>query len=170
LVHLIGDRLARQSVRFGNDGKRGERRHDGVPVGLGARDVGVSDPAAGAALVLDDDVLAECVGEVRGERAGREVGGSARRKRHHDGDGACRPRGLRTGALRGERQFSRGKGEGQRPLQEFPAIGHARSFCMLGGALDWRVGEPAIVIQSSQRYGAPPGSWLPGGLLTQQRS
>ncbi len=88
MVHLIRGRLARQPVAFGDDGKRRQRGHDRVAVGLGARDVSVPDPASRSALVLDDDLLSQRVGEMGGERAGRVVGDAARRKRHHEGDRA----------------------------------------------------------------------------------
>jgi hypothetical protein len=90
-----GSANIRQPVTFGNDGKRRQRGHDGVAVGLGTRDVGVPDPASSSALVLDDDPLSQRVGEMGGERAGRVVGYAARRKRHHDGNRA-RWKGLRV--------------------------------------------------------------------------
>ena len=41
-----------QAVALGNDGERRQRDHDRVAVGLGARDIGVPDPAARAALQI----------------------------------------------------------------------------------------------------------------------
>ena len=67
----------------------------------------MADPAAGAALVLDDDVASELLGEMGGKRAGREVGRAAGRKRHHDRDRAGRPGLLRVQAAVLEHQGSR---------------------------------------------------------------
>ena len=87
-----------QAVGLGNHGERGKRRHDGVAIGFGARDVCVSDPAARTALVLDDGVPPELLGQVRRERAGRYVCGASRRKRDDDRDGPGRPCALRLRA------------------------------------------------------------------------
>ena len=46
---------------------------------------------ARAADVLDDELLAKPIGQMLGEDAGRHIDRSARRERHHQGDGACRP-------------------------------------------------------------------------------
>src|SRR5262249_39842432 len=50
----------------------------------------VPDPASRAALVLDDDLLSQRVGEMSRERAGREVGDAAGWERNHEGDRARR--------------------------------------------------------------------------------
>ena len=125
LVHLVAGRLALQAVALGNDGERRQRDHDRVAVGLGARDIGVPDPAARAALVLDHDVLPELLGQMQGERAAREVGGAARRERHHDRDRARRPRPLRVEPVRRERESRRGQRQPERRLEQLPAVCHS---------------------------------------------
>ena len=71
----------------------GEQR---VSVGRGARDNFSTNNAAGAATIIDDDLLAKRFGEFAGYGACNEVGGAARAVGH---DEAKRTRGesLRTG-------------------------------------------------------------------------
>src|SRR5262249_1058024 len=93
--------------------------------GLSARDVSVPDPASRSALVLDDDPLSQCCGEMGGEGAGRVVGDAARRKRHHDGDRARRLRFFGAEAMRGERKCCRRKRKRERELQQLRAVCHS---------------------------------------------
>ena len=124
LVDLVSSGLALQPIGFRDHGERWKCRHDGVAIRLGARHISVSDPAARAAFVLDDDVAAELLGQVSGERARREISRSARRERHHDRDRACRPGLLRLQVVR--RHGSRHEWKRKHGLQQFPAAHHGR--------------------------------------------
>jgi len=65
------------------DAVRGDRvQQQGVAVGVGSGDASGCDGTAGAALVVDDDRLPDCVRELRTDGACDEVGGAARRDRH----------------------------------------------------------------------------------------
>ncbi|MNQ81412.1 hypothetical protein D3C85_964340 [compost metagenome] len=93
------------------DGQRaGGAEQDGVAVGLGVGHVLGADVAAGAAAVLDDDVLLERLSEFFGQAARQGVGGAARRKGHDQRDGANgrvgvrSERGSRDGGGRGRQQ------------------------------------------------------------------
>ncbi len=57
-----------------------------VAVGLGLRDQRGCDVAVTAALVVDDYLLAELLGEMFGEQAGHDVGAAARRRGDHQRD------------------------------------------------------------------------------------
>ncbi len=82
-------------------GRRPDRRaghhQQRVAVGRGLRDRAGRDRAAGAAAVVDDDLLAEDFAHLVGDAARRGAGAAAGRERNHQGD---RPRGI---ALRGRR-------------------------------------------------------------------
>ncbi|MNT19765.1 hypothetical protein D3C72_1550370 [compost metagenome] len=107
------------------DGQRaGGAEQDGVAVGLGVGDVFGADVAAGAAAVLDDDVLLERLSEFFGQAARQGVGGAARRKGHDQRDGPRRRVGLRGQCGRG-----RGDGGGGRQQPGGEGSGH--------GCLQW---------------------------------
>ena len=72
-------------------------QQDGVAVGRGARDAGRADHAAGAADVLDDDLLAEIVRHGVGEDARDRVGRPARWERHDQRNG---PVGIGSARMR----------------------------------------------------------------------
>ena len=73
---------------------RGERprlgREQGVAVGLGRRDVGGAERAAGARPVLDDHRLAPALRQPVGQDARDHVGPAGRRRRDDDPHGAVR--------------------------------------------------------------------------------
>ena len=81
-----------------------------VAVGRGLADHGRADRMIGAAVVLDDHLLAPCRREALGDQARHHVAHAARRGRHHDGDG---PGGIglardaEAGSRRRERQGRR---------------------------------------------------------------
>src|SRR5262249_14267892 len=75
----------------------------GVAVGGHSGGAGGWDRGIGAWLVLDDYGLAPDLAQALGDHAGEDVGGSARRERHHESD---RPTGIGLGViLRGSRQY-----------------------------------------------------------------
>jgi hypothetical protein len=80
--------------------------HHGVAVGLGAHRLLEADVAVAAGLVLDQEGLAERLGEPRAEHAGGDVGDAARR---HVDDHAHRlgGPGLRVGICRDQRRGQR---------------------------------------------------------------
>ena len=69
-----------------------------VAVGLGLRDRGRADHAAGSGLVDDDEALAERLGEAVRQHPAEQVGGGAGRGRDHDLDRALRV-ALRAGGI-----------------------------------------------------------------------
>jgi hypothetical protein len=68
----------------------GVGEQEGVPVRLGTRHLAGGDVAAGATLVVDDDLLAEFLGQALGEQARGEVRRPARRGGHHQRHGPAR--------------------------------------------------------------------------------
>jgi hypothetical protein len=70
---------------------------EGVAVGRGLGCHRSAHRAAGAALVVDDDLAAELLGQHRGERPREGVGAATGRERHDDGDGLVGPARLRPG-------------------------------------------------------------------------
>ena len=68
--------------------------HDGVAIGRRLRHARGADHAAGAADVLDDDLLAQHLGQPLGDNAGEHIGAAAGRKAHHQRDGPVRPTAL----------------------------------------------------------------------------
>ena len=80
-----------------------------IAVRLGVGDAAGAQRAAGAADILDDDLLAEILRHGFRDEARDRVGRAAGRKRHHNGDGAFRI-GLRA---RGERIKRDGRGGSQ---------------------------------------------------------
>ena len=73
----------------------GARRahHESVAIGLGLGDVVGGDVAAGAGLVLDDELLAEFLRQLGGDDPRQNVGGAAGREGHDEFDWPCRPFG-----------------------------------------------------------------------------
>ncbi len=90
-----------------------------VAVGIGFGHVAAAQRAVGAGLVVDIDALAEEGGHLVGDQAADEIGGAARRKRHHDADRTAgkilRPGELRPGKLRHEQRRERHRGDQQVP-------------------------------------------------------
>jgi hypothetical protein len=86
--------------------------HEGVPVGLGLGDVVGGDVAAGAGLVLDDELLAELLGDLGRDDPRRNIGGLAGLERN---DELHRPRrpfgGVRP--ARQQRHTAESSGAGQ---------------------------------------------------------
>jgi hypothetical protein len=64
-----------------------ERYHDDLRAAPGARRRRDPDIAAGAAAVLDHELLAELASELLRHDAGDDVGRAAGRERHHQADG-----------------------------------------------------------------------------------
>ncbi|MDT4838576.1 hypothetical protein FQZ97_723360 [compost metagenome] len=83
VVELLVERRGDGMVRTADE--------DGIAVrhGLG-RDAG-TDRAAGAAAVVDHELLAQLLGQLRGQRARKGIGAAAGRERHDHGDGLGRP-------------------------------------------------------------------------------
>ena len=76
------------------DGVRARSADDeGVAVGFGLGDVIGGDVAAGAGLVLDDELLAEFLGYLGGDDPRQNVGGAAGREGNDELDRPCRPFG-----------------------------------------------------------------------------
>ena len=85
---IVGHVLEHELV----DGVRARRaHHEGVTVGLGLCDVVGRDVAAGAGLVLDDELLAEFLRDLCRDDAGQDVGGAAGREGNDELDRPCRP-------------------------------------------------------------------------------
>ena len=87
-----GMRVERLALRVRADGAE----HEGVAVGLGFGDALGAGLAAGAADVLNDDVLLQDLAHLRGNDAAEQVGRSAGGERDHHGHRAGREI-LRTG-------------------------------------------------------------------------
>ena len=82
LGRIPGDFLHQRQAEY-----RDRQLRDGVAVGLGSRrHGGRADGAAAAGLVVDRDRLAQHLRGAVGDRAHRNVGRSARRPRHDQGD------------------------------------------------------------------------------------
>ena len=87
--------------------ERGAGRHadmveqQRVAVGLGLGDAAGAERAAGAADILDDDLLAEVLAHRFGDEAGHRIGRAAGRERHDHGDGAV---GIGLGVGHGRRE------------------------------------------------------------------
>jgi hypothetical protein len=74
-------------VERGGDAEHtGMADHQGIAVARSLGDRPCPDGAAGAAAVLDHELLAERPAHVLGNQARQDVIGAPRRKRHHDGD------------------------------------------------------------------------------------
>ena len=84
---LVGHRGLHRR-QHGNAVRR--RPQQGVAVRPRPGDVIDADRRGGTGPVLDDHVLAECLGEALSDDAGGEVGAAARRERHDDADVAGR--------------------------------------------------------------------------------
>ena len=81
----VGHRVVGQVLeQAGVHDQRVDRRHQGQPVGLGARDLLAADIARGAGDVVDDDRLAEPGRQLLRHEAGDDVGTGARREGHDD--------------------------------------------------------------------------------------
>ena len=80
-------RIERQfAVEAGIDGERNDRHQQRVTVRRGLGDDIGADVAARAAAVVDHHCLPHAVGKFLAHRAGDDVGGAARRKRHDHAD------------------------------------------------------------------------------------
>ena len=88
LVQLISGFAFQQPISRGQDGNRRQAHQQRVAIGLGAARLADADRAAGAALVFDDDRLAQLVAQGLGNRASDGVGHAAGREGHHQRDGA----------------------------------------------------------------------------------
>ena len=88
----------------------GRIEQEGVAVRRGFRRGVAADDAAGAATVLDHDLLPERLAELRREQARDRVGAAARRVGHDDADRLGGPlRGHRQGDLQREEREYAGK-------------------------------------------------------------
>ncbi|KAG1254968.1 hypothetical protein G6F68_010606 [Rhizopus microsporus] len=103
-VFVALDRVVVQ-VRIQQRVRRERRRagdHEGIAIGRSAGDGGSADAGVGARLVFNHDGLAQARAQLHGEEAADDIGGSARRERHHHGDrlvriGLCRGHQRRCG-------------------------------------------------------------------------
>ena len=95
----ILDRIVRQvRIEPGRDRQRGVGQQQGVAVGRGAHHDRGPGGAARPAAVLDDDRLAELLGQFLRDQARRNVREGAGCERHHDADHLVGPIGLRKAA------------------------------------------------------------------------
>jgi hypothetical protein len=107
LVHDQDDRLAAEIGDVGEVPKDVERyrrehriddeaaearQHEGVAIGRRARDLLLTDDAAGAGPVLDHERLPERRAELLRHDSRQQIGGTGGRERHHDLDRPHRPR------------------------------------------------------------------------------
>jgi hypothetical protein len=102
-VGEVGDRvvgLLLEHERADRDRRR-VREHQGVAVGRRLHDVEPADAAAGAGLVVDDDRLAELLGELLADDAGDDVARPARGEGDDDADRLLGVRGERGPGERG---------------------------------------------------------------------
>ncbi len=75
-----------------------DRAHEeGLAVGLHLGRLRGADRAARTALVVDQDLHAELLADLRRQRTGEDVGAAAGRERVDPGDRACGPALLRAG-------------------------------------------------------------------------
>jgi hypothetical protein len=73
---------------MGPNAVRGDRvQQQGVAVGFGLGDASGCDGTSGAALIVDDDWLPNCVRELRADGPCDEIGGAAGRDRHDELNG-----------------------------------------------------------------------------------
>jgi len=106
-VHrIVADLLAVERRRHGHS--RGAEQ-DGVAIGFGVGDQGGADIAGGARLVLDDQLLAQELGEPRRQQAGENVGRPAGCEGDHHANGPVGVVGLRQGAARHWQRSKAGK-------------------------------------------------------------
>ena len=95
------------------DGVAGVDQQQRVAIGRRRDDRLGAEIAAGAALVLDDEGLAEPLGQPLPDQAAGDVGGAARRERHHDAHRPGRIVERHGGARqRGQRQWRRWRKRG----------------------------------------------------------
>jgi len=87
-----------------------------VAVGPGPRDFLGGDGALAAALVFDDDLLAQVARHFHGHGAGHDVGTAAGAVGHEQADGALRPGVGGVGGRHGGQQQGGGR-KGQRGAQ-----------------------------------------------------
>ncbi len=102
----VGEVLDRIVARIGIDDRRDHMRrdagdHEGVAVGLHMGRLLRADDAAGARLVLDEELLLESLGQLFGDDAAKGIGAAARREGRDDLD---RPRRPLLGGRRRDRQ------------------------------------------------------------------
>ena len=81
LLHVIAGIGAEANAR--------QQHHDGVAVRRGLCGIASADHAAGAAAVLDNDLLAERSGELLTDESAHGVNAAAGRVRHDQGDRPC---------------------------------------------------------------------------------
>ena len=98
-LHEVAHRIVGQlRIDRGRDRQRDVGEQQRVAVRLRAHDRLRAGGAARAAAVLDDDRLAELLGQFVGEQPRRDIGEGAGRERHDDADRPVRPVGLSEGA------------------------------------------------------------------------
>jgi hypothetical protein len=86
LERVVGQRLVHMRIdRMGAD-----QQAQCVAIGRGPRQRVGADDVVAAGLVVDDDGLPECFGQLLADRARQHIGRTARRQRHDDADGLRR--------------------------------------------------------------------------------
>jgi len=108
--HEVLERIVRQlRVQGGGDHVRAVGEHERVPVRRRLGDLRGADRAAGAAAILDHELVGELLRQLLRDGPRGDVGQSAGRERHHDADRLGRPGALRERRGRGEQASDGGE-------------------------------------------------------------
>ena len=148
--------------------ERGAGRHadvveqQRVAVRLGAGDAAGAQRAAGAADILDDDLLAEILGHGFGDQARDRVGRAAGRERHDDGDRAVGI-GLGGSRKRGRRECRGGKQSCHEFHYWFSSLDASR---LCGPAVQGPIegeGVPGVKADQETETACPLRRWMTAG-------
>jgi hypothetical protein len=122
LVDLVLRLTPHDAVRLRQHGQRGQGHQQCMAVGIGFRDGGIAERAAGTAAIVHDDGLAEQLLQRLGDRSGGEIPLPARRKRHDHADVLRGPGGLADGGRGKPRRAKSSRTKSGRSGQEEPSV------------------------------------------------